>query len=81
MDDEYAVLIEQDDDGVFIATVPALRGCHTAGDAEEEAPEMARDAIRLYLEHPRATGRPIPREVGTTNVRVAVPARVQSCRS
>lgn len=74
MDYECTVLIEQNDDGVFIATVPALRGCHTAGDTEEETLEMARDAIQLYLEHLRATGRPIPREAGTTKVRVPVPA-------
>lgn len=51
MEYEYTVLIEQDEDGVYIASVPALRGCHTAGDTEDEALAMARDAIQLYLEH------------------------------
>ena len=36
MEYEFTVLIAQDEDGVYIATVPALQGCHTAGDTEEE---------------------------------------------
>ena len=70
----YTVLIEQDEDGVYIATVPALRGCHSAGDTEAEALEMVTDAIRLYVENLRAKGEPIPREVTTTKVRVPIPA-------
>lgn len=39
MEYEYTVVIEQDEDGVFIATVPALPGCNSFGDTEEEARE------------------------------------------
>ena len=74
MEYEYTVLIEQDEDGVYIATVPALRGCHSAGDTEDEALEMVKDAIRLHLEHLHAKGEPLPKEFGTTKVRVAIPA-------
>ena len=48
---EFTVVLEQDEDGVFIATVPALRGCHSAGDTEAEALEMVTDAIELFVAH------------------------------
>jgi predicted RNase H-like HicB family nuclease len=46
----FTVVIERDEDGAYIATVPALQGCHTAGDTEEEALELIKDAIRLHIE-------------------------------
>ena len=50
MQSEFTVVIEWDEDGVYIATVPALPGCHTAGDTEEEVLELIKDAIRLHIE-------------------------------
>ena len=54
-DNEYAVLIECDEDGRYVATCPALQGCYTEGEREEEAREMIRDAIRLHVD--RKSGR------------------------
>jgi hypothetical protein len=34
---EFTVVIERDEDGVYIVTAPAIPGCNTAGDTEEEA--------------------------------------------
>jgi predicted RNase H-like HicB family nuclease len=53
---EYAVHVERDEDGAYIATVPALPGCHTAGDSEVEALELIKDAIRLHIEARRELG-------------------------
>jgi predicted RNase H-like HicB family nuclease len=69
---EFTVVIERDEDGVFIATVPALPGCHTAGDTEEEALELIKDAIRLHIEARLAAGEPIPRDIDSAKVRIAV---------
>ncbi|HKC74511.1 MAG TPA: type II toxin-antitoxin system HicB family antitoxin [Chloroflexota bacterium] len=69
---EFTVVIERDEDGVFIATVPALPGCHTAGDTVEEALELIKDAIRLHIEARLAAGEPIPRDIDSAKVRVAV---------
>ena len=74
MEYEYTVIIEQDEDGVYIATVPALPGCNTFGDTEEEARAMAKDAITLYIEHLLEKGEPIPQDVDTIKVRVPIPA-------
>jgi predicted RNase H-like HicB family nuclease len=69
---EFTVIIEQDEDGVFIAVCPALQGCRTEGDTEEEAREMIKDAIRLHIESRLDLGEPIPYEVASERVRIAV---------
>lgn len=56
----YRVLIEQDEDGAFIAEVPVLPGCISEGHTREEAVENIREAISLYLECLEAHGEPIP---------------------
>lgn len=43
------ILIEQDEDGKFVASVPALQGCYTEGDTFEEAIENAKDVIKLHI--------------------------------
>ena len=47
---EFTVIIEQDEDGTYIASVPELPGCHTQGDTLEELTENIKEAIELYLE-------------------------------
>jgi len=46
--------------GRFLAACPALQGCYTEGEIEEEARELIRDAIRLHVEDRLATGEPMP---------------------
>lgn len=47
---KYRVLIEQDEDGVFVAEVPSLPGCISQGHTRSEATENIKEAITLYLE-------------------------------
>lgn len=56
----YRVLIQQDEDGVFVAEVPTLPGCISQGHTHAEALENATEAIRGYLESLAAHGEPIP---------------------
>ena len=58
----YTVYFEPAEEGGYVVTCPALPGLVTEGDSIEEAREMARDAIRAYLESLRKDGLPIPRE-------------------
>ena len=60
MECQFTILIERDEDGAYIAHCPALPGCHSAGDTEEEARELIEDAIRLHVEPRLALGEPIP---------------------
>ena len=46
----YTVLIEQDEDGVYIAKVPDISGCYTQGKTVEQAMEPVREAIQVCLE-------------------------------
>lgn len=46
----YRVIIEQDEDGVFIASSPALQGCYTEGETYEEVIRNIEDAIKLHIE-------------------------------
>ena len=47
---EFNVLIEKDDDGYFVATVPALRGCHTQAKSLDVLMKRVKEAIELCLE-------------------------------
>lgn len=46
----FTILIEKDEDGIYVGSVPALKGCHTqAGTVEELLPRI-KEAIELCLE-------------------------------
>lgn len=47
---QFKVLIEQDENGVFVASAPAIPGCHTQGETYELAVEGIEEAIQLCLE-------------------------------
>jgi predicted RNase H-like HicB family nuclease len=69
----YTTLFEPMPEGGFNAVVPAIPEICTYGETIEEAREMARDAIRCYLESALKTGEPIPGDVAEiTTERVAV---------
>jgi len=47
---EFSVIIERDAEGYYVATVPALRGCHTQAKSLDTLMERIREAIELCLE-------------------------------
>jgi predicted RNase H-like HicB family nuclease len=47
---EFSVVIEKDEDGYFVASVPALRGCHTQARSLDVLMKRIREAIDLCLE-------------------------------
>ena len=47
---EFSVIIEKDEDGYFVATVPALRGCHTQAKSLDVLMKRIKEAIKLCLE-------------------------------
>ena len=46
----FTVIVERDEDGILVAHVPSLRGCHTFADTWEELQERLREVIELCLE-------------------------------
>jgi predicted RNase H-like HicB family nuclease len=47
---EFDVVVERDEDGYCVASVPALRGCHTQAKSLDELMFRTREAIELCLE-------------------------------
>ena len=56
----YAIILEQETDGGYVAHVPALPGCVSQGDTRGDAMANIREAIALYVEDCRAAGDPVP---------------------
>lgn len=50
MQKEFNVIIEKDSEGYFVASVPALKGCHTQAKSLDELMNRTREAIELCLE-------------------------------
>ena len=69
---KYRVLIERDEDGVYVVEVPVLPGCVSQGKTRDEALRNIREAIELYIESLRAHDEPIPPPISEEVVEVAV---------
>ncbi len=46
---DFKVIIERDEDGWYVVTVPSLPGCISQGKSEEEAKKNIAEAIELHL--------------------------------
>ncbi len=70
------VVIEQDEDGIFIAECPALQGCYAQGKTFEEAIKNIKDVIVMCIQELRAEKKRIdlkyPEVIGIKNLEVAV---------
>ena len=72
---DFQIIIEQDEDGLFVAECPALNACYAQGETYEEVMVNIKDVIELCLEDFKATGKPIPRQseiIGVCHVEVSV---------
>ncbi len=47
---EFSVIVERDEDGYYVASVPALPGCHTQARSLDKLQERIKEAIALCLE-------------------------------
>ncbi len=47
---EYNIIVERDEDGYYVASVPELHGCHTQARSLDKLMERVREAIELCLE-------------------------------
>ncbi|HDZ02882.1 MAG TPA: type II toxin-antitoxin system HicB family antitoxin [Nitrospirae bacterium] len=70
------VVIEQDEDGVFVAECPALQGCYAQGETFEEAIKNIEDVIIMCIEELKEEKKRInlkyPEVIGIKNLEVAV---------
>lgn len=56
----YKILLHKASEGGFTVVVPALPGCITEGNNVDEAINMAKEAIQLYIEELKERGETIP---------------------
>ena len=71
---KFRVLIEQDEDGIYVAECPSLPGCISQGKSYREAQRNIEEAIRGYLESLKKHKEPIPPSIHETVVDVRIPA-------
>ena len=66
----YTVVLEQEADGGYVVSVPALPECVSQGDPRVGALTNIREAIEFYVEDCRDAGDPIPTEAGKEFVEI-----------
>jgi predicted RNase H-like HicB family nuclease len=68
----FIVLIEKDEDGVFIGTVPSLKGCYSHGKTLDELMVNLKEAIEAHLEAFRSEEKefPVTRFAGVQEIEV-----------
>ena len=71
---KFPVIIEKDEDGLFVADCPDLQGCHTQGKTLEEAFTNIRDVIKLHLKILKEDKEDIPNNepVSITSLEVSI---------
>ncbi len=69
---KYRVIIEQDEDGVFVAEAPSLPGCVSQGTTRLEALANIREAMEVYIESLVVHGEPVPPSISEEIIEVAV---------
>jgi len=69
---KYRILIEQDEDGIFVAECPSLPGCISQGKTRKEAVVNIHDAVKGYLESLKKHNEPIPPSIEEEVVEVTI---------
>ena len=69
---KFRVLVQADEDGVFVVECPSLPGCVSQGATRTEALANIQDAIVGYLESLKAHGDPIPPAIYEETVEIAI---------
>ncbi len=49
----FPILVEQDEDNMYIVSCPVFQGCHTYGKTIDEAMKNIQEVIEMYLEDER----------------------------
>ena len=69
---DFNVFIEQDEDGIYVAKAPEIKGCYTQGKTLQEVLERIKEAIEVCLEADKEEVNPM-RFVGIQRVQVEKP--------
>lgn len=68
---DFSVVVERDEDGFYVASVPALPGCHTQARSLDDLMVRIREAIALQLEEADGQHLPELEFVGVQRITIA----------
>ncbi|TAK21865.1 MAG: type II toxin-antitoxin system HicB family antitoxin [Chloroflexota bacterium] len=68
---DYTIVIRPDDNGTFVAYVPAIDGCHAWGRTSDQARAELGNVFDMIVEEFVLAGRALPRDVDVTIVRAS----------
>mgnify|MGYP001602780356 CR=1 FL=1 len=72
---DFNVIIEQDEDGIYVATVPEIQGCYTQGKTLQEVLDRIKEAIEVCLEADKEDITPM-KFIGIQRIQVEKPKLV-----
>jgi predicted RNase H-like HicB family nuclease len=62
---DYTEVTKPDDNGTYVAYVPAIPGCHAVGATPDEARNALASVFEMIAEEYAGEGRPLPPDVRT----------------
>ncbi|MVM31824.1 type II toxin-antitoxin system HicB family antitoxin [Spirosoma sp. HMF4905] len=68
---QFTVIVQQDEEGNYLAICPALQGCYAEGETPEEALGYLREVIQLHIEDRQARQEPIYEELFSQRLDIA----------
>lgn len=69
---KFRIMVEQDEDGMFVAECPSLPGCVSQGGTRDEALDNVRDAVKGYLESLKKHDEPLPPSIHEEIIEIPV---------
>ena len=60
---DYTMVVRPDDNGTYVAYLPASPGCHAVGKTSEEAQSELRNVFEMIVDEHEAEGKPLPPDV------------------
>ena len=69
--DAYTTVVRPDDNGTFVAYVPAIDGCHAWGQTPDEARAELANVFEMITDEYDRSGRPLPPDVELTITRAS----------
>ncbi len=68
---QFTVIVQQDEEGNYLAICPALQGCYAEGETPEEALSYLRDVIQFHIEDRQVRHEPTYEEVFSERLNIA----------
>lgn len=70
------ILIEQDEDNIYIVSCPVFKGCHSYGKTVDEALANIREVVEMCIEEEKEMTHGINRFIGFREMQITYPAVV-----